>query len=75
MGFQGHVTTDDNEAINAGSSCERRTLELFPLHPTGMARANPQPVLQELRDEQNDGSSGGARLHNFIHFIPLHPGH
>eukprot|EP00253_Pinus_taeda_P011947 PITA_11947 len=75
---KGHGTAGDNETINAGNSCERRTLELFPLHPTGMARANPQPVLQELRDdyrdEQNDASSGGGHPHHFIYFISPHPG-
>ena len=58
------------------------TLELFPLHPTGMARANPQSVMKwrndcrsdEYIDEQNDPGSGGGHFRNFFHFIPGHPG-
>ena len=82
MDSQINATTDDNQRANADSLCEFQTLELFPLHPTGMARGHPQSV-QEFRndsrsdeyiDEQNDARSGGGHFQNFFHFIPRHPG-
>ena len=73
--------TDNNLTANADSLCELPTLELFPLHPTGMARASPQSVMEwtndsgsnEYIDEQNDPRSGGVHFHNFFNFIPCHP--
>nr|CAL18267.1 homeodomain transcription factor [Picea abies] len=69
------------------SLCEPQTLELFPLHPTGIAEYRSEPVsafgfqssvrnrtMNENIDEQNDASSGGGHFHNFFPFIPQHPG-
>lgn len=74
--FQRQVTADDNEPP---------TLELFPLHPTGIAEYKSEPVnslgLQrsvcnpdENIDEQNNARSGRGHSHNFFYFIPQNPG-
>nr|ADR10436.1 putative wuschel homeobox protein WOX2 [Pinus contorta] len=61
---------------------EPQTLELFPLHPSGIAEYRSEPVgtfglqgsMNENIDEQNDPRSGGGHFHHFFHFIPQHPG-
>nr|CAT02937.2 putative wuschel homeobox protein WOX2 [Pinus sylvestris] len=61
---------------------EPQTLELFPLHPSGIAEYRSEPVgtfglqgsMNENIDEQNDPRSGGGHFHQFFHFIPQHPG-
>nr|AEF56564.2 Wuschel-related homeobox 2 [Larix decidua] len=68
------------------SLCEVPTLELFPLHSTGIAgnrcEANSTLVLQSsVRnktmngniDEENHGVSGGGHFPDFFHFIAEYP--